>query len=373
MYPVVAFPYSLTHLLAYSLFKGFIMVDINITTIMAMLSQLIGVEGAEKIMNEAIGESSLARRQFYTEGEFQKICGSLRSRGGAIKLFADLVMTSDYREKQYQKIIDQERKEKEDLSILYGKLEELNRDLLISNEKLRLANESMNRMQQDLVRAEKLAAIGHLASSIAHEVRNPLASIMNVSYYLKRYIETRDPRVRELLDILSSEISRTNRIISDLLDFSQLRVTAATPVLVHEEIDECVSELNLGDRKITFIREYSPDVKEVSADPDGFRKILRHLLSNAVEAIDHQGTVTVSTSAFSSENTFRLTVKDTGCGMDPDIRQHIFEPLFTTKTKGIGLGLPTIKNIIESHGGTLTVESDPSAGSTFTVTIPLIA
>ena len=349
------------------------MVDINITAIMAMLSQLIGMEGAEKIMNEAIDETSLARRQFYTEGEFVKICGSLRSRGGAIKLFADLVMTSDYREKQYLKIIDQERKEKEDLAVLYNKMEELNRDLLVSNEKLRVANELMNKMQQELVRAEKFAAIGQLASSIAHEIRNPLASIMNVSYYLKRYSETKDPRVHELLDILSSEILRTNKIISDLLEFSQLRVTVPTPVLVHEEIEECIGDLKLDGREIRFVREFSPDVKEVSADPERFRTVLRHLLSNAVEAIEGKGTITVNTAILPGGKMFRLMVADTGCGMTPEVQQRIFEPLFTTKTKGIGLGLATIKSIVESHGGTLTVKSEPSAGSIFIVIIPLSA
>lgn len=337
------------------------MVEIYIRTIIEMLAQLIGIEGAEKVINDVINEAGLPAKSFYTENEFAAICDRLAARGGTLKTFAGLARTSEYREKQYQNIIDREKNEKAELAQLYRQLQE--------------ANATMKTMNEELVRREKLAMVGQLAASIAHELRNPLTGIKNIGFYLNKYLNTTDPKITEFLALLSGDIERMNIILTDLLDFSKAKAVTKSAPFSFVLLEECVALICGKHASIAIKRNFKYDMHEVMVDLEQIKRVFVHLFSNACDAINNSGTITITTGRMSDPaagtDFATLGVEDTGCGMSDETCARLFEPLFSTKTKGIGLGMPIVKDIIESHGGRVLVDSQPGKGSRVTILLPI--
>jgi PAS domain S-box-containing protein len=217
--------------------------------------------------------------------------------------------------------------------------------------------------QEELVRRERLATMGHLAGSVSHELRNPLGVIKNSVYYLKMVVPEEE-RVRKHLDILEREVATATRIITGMLDFA--RTTPATRVitdlnaLVRDELDRL-----LVPDSIRVERELTENLGSIMVDPDQIRLILNNLLSNAIQAMLESGTLSVRTRPL--PDGLEVTVEDTGSGIAPDHVERIFEPLFTTKSKGIGLGLALAKRLAEANGGNIRVESALGQGSRFIV------
>lgn len=236
------------------------------------------------------------------------------------------------------------------------------------------AEEQLDQAHQANLRNERLAAIGQLAASISHDLRNPLGSIRNAWYYIRRKLEasqllSTDLRIPRLSSLIESELARCVEIIGDLLDFTRdppLRLTECeVPKLLDESIYAAVSN-----SAIQVIRDYSPDFSTAYLDQTRFRQMLINLLENAVHAVDtERGVITVRTARDGDH--FVIEVVDNGKGMSAEVQQRIFEPLFTTKAKGTGLGLSIVGNIVRSHSGTISVESAPDKGSRFVIRIPL--
>lgn len=337
------------------------MTEIYIRTIIDMLAQLIGIEGAEKIMEAVIAEAKLPAKTFYSDSEFSSICDRLAARGGSFKTFAALARTSEYREKQYQNIIDREKNEKAELARLYRQMQD--------------DADKMKAMNEELVRREKLSVVGQLAASIAHELRNPLTGVKNISFYLNKYLNTSDPKISEFLTLLAADVERMNIIITDLLDFSKAKTIEKTTRFSFVLLEECIALVCGKHGSITVKRGFAYGMHDVMIDLEQMKRVLVHLLSNACDAVNNTGTITITTSRLNDDagetNFAALSVEDNGHGMDSETLSHLFEPLFSTKPKGIGLGLPIIRDIIESHGGRVTVESQPGKGARFTVILPI--
>ncbi len=344
------------------------MVEINVQLILSMLSQSIGIEGAEKVINEAIRESGLPRAAFYSEEEFKLICGNLEKKGGFIKIFASLAITNEYREKQYQILIEKEKKEKHELGLWAKEIETLNEELRISNEKLKIANEELKIMHEKTIRSEKLATIGRLASGVGHELRNPLASIKNISFCLKKYLKSTDSRINELLDMLSKEVDTANKIVTDLLDFSRVKQLNNIEVSLIELIDDAIKAVVTKDN-IKIIKNVPTNLKNIFIDKDKIRQVFINIIENAYQSINSSGELRIAANI--EGEVIKISFTDTGCGIDKNIIDHIFEPLFTTKAKGIGLGLAIVRDIIESHNGLITVESEVGKNTTFTILLPI--
>ena len=257
--------------------------------------------------------------------------------------------------------INELNKEKEELLNLKIAFED-------RNQELEKALEKVKNMQQDLIKAEKFATIGRLASSVAHELRNPLASIKNIAYFLsKMRTFDNDDKSKNMVQMLSSEVLRANKIITELLDYSRIKKLTKMSLDIESFFDKVIKMVPLPEN-IKLIRKI--ERFDVVLDPDKITQVIINLISNARDAMPpNGGEIIISTKKIDS--ICQIFVQDNACGMSKDTVKHIFDPLFTTKLKGIGLGLCIVKEIIEAHNGKISVSSEENIGTTFTIELPL--
>jgi PAS domain S-box-containing protein len=226
--------------------------------------------------------------------------------------------------------------------------------------------------QQQLLRAERLAAIGQLGASIGHELRNPLGIIKNSTYYLNMKLGQASEKVKKHLGIIEKEITRSNKIITDLMDFARVRRPALRKTDVNLLVREAVSRSKVPGN-VEVITHLKKGLSPLMADPGQIEQVFINMISNAAQAMTSSnsaetrdgGRLEISTRA---EDGFIVTeFKDDGCGISEENLGKLFEPLFTTKTRGIGLGLAISTAIVEAHEGRIEVESELGKGTTFTV------
>jgi signal transduction histidine kinase len=221
--------------------------------------------------------------------------------------------------------------------------------------------------QEQLVRREKLAMLGQLASGVGHELRNPLGVMTNAVYYLEMVQPDASQDVQEYLGILRSQIGLAEKIVGDLLDFSRVRpprrdVAALADIVAAQQARLAVPPT------ITLTVDMPADLPRVSVDVVQIGQIVFNLMLNAMQALgDHGGAVQIGASA--ADGHVHLHVEDDGPGVPADLRAKIFEPLFTTKARGIGLGLAVSRSLAEANGGTLTLD-DGGRGARFTLSLP---
>jgi signal transduction histidine kinase len=226
--------------------------------------------------------------------------------------------------------------------------------------------------QEQLIRQEKLAVLGQMAGSVAHELRNPLGILSNSAYFLKMALPDDDETVQEHLEIISAEIRKSDKIISDLLSFSRTRPAESAEreeVAVAVMITQVLAE-QPPPAQVAVSTQIAPDLPAVFVDSQQIRQVLTNLASNAYQAMPDGGKLTIKAQTDADEVV--IAVSDTGVGIPPENINKLFEPLFTTKAKGIGLGLAVSKNLVEANDGTISIESEAGKGSTFTITLPVI-
>jgi len=224
------------------------------------------------------------------------------------------------------------------------------------------------RMEEDLVRKEKLSVLGQLAGGVGHELRNPLGVINNAIYYLKTILPDADETTKEYLEIISSEVRNSEMIVSDLLDLSRIRPAEREETGVSELVDKTL-EKQPPPEKVKVNTEIPSELPPVFVDPRQIGQVLDNLITNAYQAMPDGGKLIISAQAEKEKVSFSIT--DTGCGISNENMKKIFEPLFTTRARGIGLGLAVSKNLVEVNGGSIEVESEEGKGSTFTVILPI--
>jgi len=221
--------------------------------------------------------------------------------------------------------------------------------------------------QKELLQQERLATIGRLVATVSHELRNPLGAVRNAAYYLKRKAPADEPRWSQQLEIIDKEINSADKIISDLLETTRAKV----PVIRSFDLAQLVQqvfEVCRSNHGIEFKYVSDPGDLHLAADQDHLRQVLLNLVTNSVHALTNGGTVRVSAKQETAHRV--ICVHDDGPGIPYEYHEQIFEPLFTTKSKGNGLGLWISKEIVERHGGSLMLSSDPQSGTSFTITIP---
>lgn len=246
--------------------------------------------------------------------------------------------------------------------------EELEQRIQVRTADLQTALTQLRETQDELLRKEKLATIGQLASSVGHELRNPLGVMSNAVYILERTMGVPAPKAKQYLQLLTTQIKLSERIVADLLDSarnpSPQRRQTDVRALLTQQLDRVAIPSNVHVE--VRVDDGLPDVH---VDPDQVGQILVNLLTNATQAMDNQPGV-LSVSARNGDGRVRIDVRDTGPGVPPDITDKIFEPLFTTKARGIGLGLSVSRSLAVANRGRLSVTNHPGGGAVFTLDLP---
>ena len=222
--------------------------------------------------------------------------------------------------------------------------------------------------REQLIRWEKLAVLGQLAGGVGHELRNPLGIISNAVYFLKLVLPDAGVKTTEYLGIIENETRNAEKIVADLLDFSRSKSADREPVAA-AELARRVLERYPAPAAVTVSVQAGADLPRAYADPRQMAQVLGNLVVNACQAMPQGGRLTISATRRGKE--MSIAVADTGVGIAPENMARLFEPLFTTKPKGIGLGLAVSKSLVEANGGRIEVQSAPGVGSTFTLYLPL--
>jgi len=235
------------------------------------------------------------------------------------------------------------------------------------------AEEALFQTQHQLLHAEKLSAIGKLSASIAHEFNNPLFAIINILIGVQQH-ESLSPQNEKMLELAIQECDRMKMLIQNLREFNRPSTGAHVTTDIHQTIDNMLllCKKELADRKIIVEKNFAFSMPVILVVKDQICQVLLNLLTNARDACKNGGTITISTEVL--DNRVAISVRDSGCGIEPDHLHKIFKPFFTTKQElaGTGLGLAVSLGIIEKHGGTLSVDSQLENGSVFTITLPIM-
>ena len=223
----------------------------------------------------------------------------------------------------------------------------------------------LREVQEAIIRNERLAALGQLAGSVGHEIRNPLGIIKNAGYFLNMKIETiEDELVKENINIINRETDIAAKIVSDLLDFARIKEPERKKTDINELIRETLKRSLVADR-VTVVTNFADNISPVSIDPLQVGQVFLNLIENGIQAMKKGGTLRISTRV--TEKATDVVFIDNGCGIPKKNLDKIFEPLFTTKTRGIGLGLSISKSLANANGADILVDSEEGAGSKFVV------
>lgn len=223
---------------------------------------------------------------------------------------------------------------------------------------------------EKMKKTERLSAAGQLAASLAHEIRNPLASISGAAGILKRGNASADNR-QECLGILEKESQRLNKLLTNFLDFARPRLPRfqpVDPVSLVRSVTVLARHAAIR-QQVEIIDELSPHLPMIDCDAEQIKQVLLNVVLNAIQATQGGGRVVVR--AFPGEASLSIEVRDEGCGMSAEEFDRMFEPFFTTKESGTGLGLAVAANIVEQHGGWLRASSNGDRGMTFRLELPL--
>lgn len=251
-------------------------------------------------------------------------------------------------------------------------------------EKLKAAREEIEVYhQQRLDRAEKLASIGELAASLAHEIKNPLAGIAGAVQVMAEELSDDNPR-KEIMQEVLTQVHRLDRTVRDLLAFARPGKPDVGPCDINQVLDWVLLLLaeNPEAKTVRVVRAYEPNLPRVEADSKQLGQVFLNLVLNAVQAMPNGGQVSLRTSLREMDGVdkeeprghgqmIEVVVADTGPGIPPHLLEEIFKPFITTKHRGTGLGLAVSRRIVEDHGGTIAAESQPGQGATFRVGLPV--
>lgn len=226
---------------------------------------------------------------------------------------------------------------------------------------------SLRSAREKILRQERLSVLGQLAGSVGHELRQPLGVISNAVYYLQTILSSADKKVREYLEIISSEVRHSEKIVSDLMDISRVSPSRIESVRVPDLVRAVLAK-RLPPKKIKISVRIPEDLPPLLIDRRQIGQVLDNIILNAFQALPEGGEVTVTARAV--RKTIRIAVSDNGRGILQKNLEKIFDPLFTTRPRGIGLGLSVAANLIRAHGGRIAVESRRGKGSTFTLILP---
>lgn len=281
---------------------------------------------------------------------------------------------------ELDELVDSFNRMRERLKVAVNQLNEMQQTL---ESKVEERTQQLQTAQRKLIQADRLASLGQLAASVAHEINNPVSGVLNLSMLLERLMANgafppgREAEFRKYLGLISTETARVGRIVSDLLAFSRRSKPQRAPADLNKIVR---ATLNLTQHKLKLLStEILLDLQEtlpqVECDSSQMQQVVLNLVLNAAQAMQPKsgGTLTIRTRLVDQGTNVELSVQDTGEGIAPENLSKIFDPFFTTKAdgKGVGLGLAVLYGIVKAHDGEVEVSSKRNVGTTFTVTVPL--
>jgi len=276
--------------------------------------------------------------------------------------------------------IAERRRNEAALSQARDALELANRTISAANDDLERRVQSrtieLQSAQGELLKRERLSALGQLTATVAHELRNPLSAIKNTLFSTKELAAAKGLNLERPVSRMERSIERCNRIISDLLDFSRLRELQCEQLAFDPWLDAVVRDqvLTAG---VGLVLELEAGNAAVSLDADRLRRVVINLIDNADQALTGPGSTNgekrLEIRSRSAAGLLELSVADNGPGIAPENLSRVFEPLFSTKSFGTGLGLPTVKQIVEQHGGSIAIDSEVGHGTCVRVRLPIVA
>ena len=230
---------------------------------------------------------------------------------------------------------------------------------------------ALSEEQERVIRTEKLNLAATMASSIAHELKNPFAIINNAAYILRRNEDKLDENSRKQLRVITAEVRRSDKIVMDLLGYAKLAGGKIERVNVTDVIDDAIKDLGneIASRQIAVAKSYKRNLPPLLIDRTQLRTLVSNLLLNACEAIESAGKITVRTD-YTDDGFIEIAIADTGAGISADDLPKVFDSFFTTKEAGSGLGLSIVESIAKAYGGGASVESKKGVGSTLIVRLP---
>jgi two-component system sensor histidine kinase HydH len=225
-------------------------------------------------------------------------------------------------------------------------------------------------LKEKLNQAERLASLGEMVAAVSHEIRNPLGIISSTAELLKRKLTRTDPQ-DQLADVIVQEATRLNSIVSDFLNFARPPTLNLTSCKVEDILEENLTFLapEIQSKGYEIHKEFATHVPEIQADPGLLYQAFSNILMNAMQAMPEGGSIYIEVSA--RANVLTIIFADEGKGIPDEVLKKIWEPFFTTKEKGSGLGLPIVKKIVEGHGGTVGIGNGREKGAQVTVTLPV--
>lgn len=232
------------------------------------------------------------------------------------------------------------------------------------------ANRNLKEAEAAARRSERLAALGQLSAGLAHELRNPLGTMKASAEMLARNVGTGNELAREMAQFISTEVDRTDSLITRFLDFARPLAVRLETADITALLDAAIKEIERRQPPLNVViyKNYSPDIRPFPFDPELMRSVFYNLLLNAAQASPARGSITVKTRQL--DGMVEVAVIDCGSGIEKKHLENIFNPFFTTKAQGTGLGLAIVSKIVDEHGGKIAVESEAGSGSVFRVYLP---
>lgn len=242
-------------------------------------------------------------------------------------------------------------------------------------EQLTETNQQLEKAQADARRSERLAALGQLTAGLAHEIRNPLGVIKGSAETLGRKLPSQDPVAREMADYISSEVNRLNSLVSRFLSFAKPLELKKQPEDISLVVEHAIkaAQGQWPDSRVEVERSFAAGLPSVQVDAELTEQVFKNLIFNAYEAMDTAGgklRVEITKEFSDGRRGVEIAFSDTGPGVPPELREQIFNPFFTTKSSGVGLGLSIVSKIVDDHGGWIRVDPSNGKGACFRVFFP---
>ncbi len=241
-------------------------------------------------------------------------------------------------------------------------------------EQMAVTNRRLAEVQEEARRSERLAALGQMSAGLAHEIRNPLGVIKGSAEMLTKKLQDSNPLASELAGYISGEVNRLSSLVARFLDFARPQALELVPGDVSEVVDRALAAVNAErpEAKVAVERKYAAGLPAVRMDDRLAEQVFHNLAQNAYEAMDSGGTLRVEIAAVRRDaaSGVEVTFRDSGPGIPPEIAEQVFNPFFTTKKTGVGLGLAIVSKIMDEHHGSLRQENEPGQGACFRVFFP---